>query len=91
MISIGSQQALQNMVELEMYLVAQAGQTPWPILPRRTGRAHEGRELYSNAIEPRAAIELIDIGFIEPTSSRTFVVSESGHQFYDREMKSLSA
>jgi hypothetical protein len=32
-------------------------------------------------------MELLDRGFIEATSNRTFVVSKSGYQFYERGSK----
>jgi hypothetical protein len=89
--STGGQRALQDMVEMEMYLVAQSQQTPWPMLPRGTRKLHEVKKPYSNLVEASAAKELVDQGFIEATSSRTFVVSKSGYQFYEREMKPHSA
>jgi hypothetical protein len=89
--SVGGQRALEDMVELEMYLVAQPQQTPWTLLPRRTKKPGEAREPHSNLVESSAARELVDQGFIEATSSRTFVVSKSGHQFYQRTMKPRSA
>ena len=91
MMSAGGQQALQDMVEMEMYLVAQSQQTPWPMLPRGTKKLHDGRKPHSNLVEASAAKELVDQGFIEATSSRTFVVSKSGYQFYERQMKPRSA
>ena len=92
-VSVGAQQALQDMIELQMYLVVQSRQTPWPMLPRRTkkphgGERHEAKEPYSNTVEFEVAKELAGWGFIEASSSRTFVVSKSGYQFYTREMKS---
>jgi hypothetical protein len=85
--SAGGRHALQDMVELEMYLVAQSQQTPWPILPRGTKKIHGAKQPYSNVVESSAALELVNQRLIEATSSRTFVVSKSGHQFYEREMK----
>jgi hypothetical protein len=87
MISVGAQHALQDMVELEMYIFSQPQQAPWPMLPRRPKKPHQARNPYSNPVESSAAKELVDHGFIEATSSRTFVVSNSGYQFYEREMK----
>jgi hypothetical protein len=87
----GAQQALQNMVEMEMYLVAQTQQTPWPMLPRGTKKLHDAKKPQSNLVESSAAKELVDQGFVEATSSRTFVVSKSGYQFYERAMKPHSA
>ena len=90
MMSAAAQHALRDMVELEMYLVAQSQETPWPMLPRGT-KLHGGREPYINPVESSAAKELIGQGFIEPTSRQIFVVSKSGYQFYNRELKSHSA
>jgi uncharacterized protein with von Willebrand factor type A (vWA) domain len=87
--SAGGQQALQDMVEMEMYIVAQSQQTPWPMLPRGTKKLHDAK--HSNVVEASAAKELVNQGYIEATSSRTFVVSKSGLQFYEREMKPHSA
>jgi|GEM_PF-3264540 uncharacterized protein with von Willebrand factor type A (vWA) domain len=89
--SAGGQHALQDMVEMEMYLVAQSQQTPWPMLPRGARKLHDTRKPHSSVVEASAAKELIDQGFLEATSSRTFVVSRSGHRFYEREMKPHSA
>lgn len=87
MLSVGGQYALNDMVELQMYLVAQSQQAPWPMLPR-TGITHRGdRTPYRNPVELGAARELLDRGFIEPTSNRTFVVSKSGLEFYKQEME----
>ena len=85
-LSDGGQHALRDMVELKMYLVAQSGQTPWPMRPRRTKGLHETKKPHSNLIELSVAKELVDLGFIEATSTFTFVVSRSGYQFYEREM-----
>ena len=85
-ISVAGQHALQDMVELQMYLVAQSQQTPWPMFPRLTKGPHKANRPYSNPVESSAVKELVDQGFIEATSSRTFVVSKSGHQFYERNM-----
>ncbi|MFY9727055.1 MAG: hypothetical protein WAJ87_16275 [Bryobacteraceae bacterium] len=57
------------------------------MLPRRTRGQHEARKPYSNPVESSAVKELMNHGFIEASSSRTFVVSESGYQYYEREMK----
>ena len=87
MMSLGGQHALQDMVELEMYLLAQVQQIPWPMLPRSTKKLHGAKKPHGSLVESSAAKELLDQGFIEATSSRTFVVSEAGHQFYERDMK----
>ena len=56
------------------------------MLPRRSKKPHQARKPYSNPVESSAAKELVEHGFIEATSSRTFVVSKSGYQFYERGM-----
>jgi hypothetical protein len=86
-LSVAAQHALRDMVELEMYLVAQPQQTPWPMHSRRSRKDHRARNPLTNPIASSAANELLDRGFIEATSSQTFVVSKSGYQFYQREMK----
>jgi hypothetical protein len=87
MMSVGSQHALKDMIELQLYLVAQSQQTPWPMLPRGTETRSGGRKPNRNPVESSAARELVERGFIEPTSNRTFVVSKSGFEFYQREMQ----
>jgi hypothetical protein len=87
MMSVGAQHALRDMVELKMYILSQPQQAPWPMLPRSSRKPHQLRKPYSNPVEWSAARELVDHGFIEATSSRTLVVSKSGYQFYEREMK----
>lgn len=82
--SLGGQHALQDMVELKMYLLAESQQTPWPILPRRPKKLCGTREPHGNVIESSVAKELVGWGLIEATSNRTFVVSKSGYQFYER-------
>src|ERR1035437_804333 len=62
-------------------------QRPWPLLPRSTRPVLEGREPHRNPVESSAAKELVDGGFVEPTSNRTFVVSRSGYTFYEQEIK----
>jgi hypothetical protein len=80
MMSVGAQQALNDIVELEMYLVSQSQRAPWPMLPPRSKKPLQARKPYSNSVESSAAEELVDHGFIEATSSRTFVVSKSVYQ-----------
>jgi hypothetical protein len=87
MLSDGGQHALQDMVELEMYILSQSQEAPWHMLPRRSKEPHQARKPYSNPVESSAAKELVAHGFIEATSNRTFVVSKSGYQFYERVMK----
>jgi hypothetical protein len=86
-VSVAAQHALQDMVELQMYLVAKSQQVPWPMLPRRSRKNHGARNPHTNSVTLSAANELLDRRFIEATSSQTFVVSKSGCQFYEREMK----
>ena len=85
MMSNGVQHALKDMIELQMYLVAQSHGKPWPLLPRSTKPRSRGP--YCNAVDLGVADELVDRGFIEKTSSQTFVVSKSGCEFYLREIK----
>ena len=87
--SIPGQHALQDMIELQMYLVAESGNTPWRMLRRSTKKVHEGKKPYSDRVESSAARELIDQGLIEATSSLTFVISKLGYQFYEREMNGI--
>jgi len=89
--SLASQHALEDMVEFEMYLLGQSQQTPWPMLPRGIRKLYRTREPYCNRVEWSAVNELLTEGFIEATSSRTFVVSKSGYQFYERQLKTHSA
>jgi hypothetical protein len=85
--SVASQHILRDMIELEMYLVSEASQKPWSILPRRSKNSNDARKPHSTLVESSAAMELVNQGFVETTSSRTFVVSKSGYQFYEQEMK----
>jgi hypothetical protein len=89
--SVAAQHALRDMVELQMYLLAQPQERPWPILPRIPTNPLEVKIAHSTAVEVSAARELLDLNFIEASSSRTFVVSKSGHQYYERQMKRLLA
>ncbi len=86
-LSVAGQHALQDMVELQMYLVAQSQHKPWPMVPRRVNKQQDDRKPYSNRVESSAVMELLDGGLIEATSNRTFVVSKSGSQFYERKIK----
>jgi hypothetical protein len=85
--SVGGQHALRDMVEFEMYLVSQPRQTPWTMLPRRNKKLLETKKPDTNLVESSVAMELLEQGFIEATSSRTFVVSKYGSQFYERKIK----
>ena len=85
--SLAGQHALQDMVELQMYFVVQSQNAPWSMFPRGTKEQQKGRKPYSNPVDADAVKELMDRGFIEATSNRTFVVSKSGYAFYERQMK----
>lgn len=89
--SLAGQHALKDMVELQMYLEVQPQNRPWPLVFRRTKKQQEDRKPYSNPVESSAVMELLYQGFIEATSSRTFVVSRSGYQFHESENKRNSA
>ena len=86
-ISENGHHALKDMVELQMYLLAQPLQRPWPMLSRLTKASPGVRAPHCNPIESSAANELVQLGFIEYTSSVTLVVSKSGSDFYEREIK----
>jgi hypothetical protein len=79
------QDALRDMVELQMYLVARTHGKPWPLLPRSTKPL--SREPCCKAVDLSIVEDLVDRGFIENTSSQTFVVSKSGCEFYWREIQ----
>src|SRR5260370_41418125 len=64
MMSVGAQHALQDMVELEMYIVSEPQQAPWPMLPRSSKKPHQARKPYSNPVELSVAKELVEHGFI---------------------------
>jgi hypothetical protein len=83
--SVGCKAALQDLVELQMYLVAQTQQTPWPMCPRTRKNPLDTRKAHSNPVEVSVVWELLDLGFIEASSSRTFIVSNSGREFYERQ------
>jgi hypothetical protein len=79
--------ALKDMVELQMYLVAQLAERPWPLMPRGVKALAEFREPYCNSIELAVANELLQLGVIEYSSTLTLVVSKVGNEFYQREIK----
>ncbi len=79
--------ALRDLVELRMYLVAQSQHKPWPLFPRSIKDQRKSRKPYKDALDPATVAELQDQGFLESTSNRTFVVSKSGYQFYERAFK----
>ena len=80
--SVVAQHALQDMVEGQMYLLANAQRMPWFLFPRTSTKSVETTRAHCTSVELSAANELLDLGFIEATSSRTFVVSKPGYQFY---------
>jgi hypothetical protein len=82
--SVVAQHALQDMIEGQMYLLAQAQRTPWLMFPRTRTNSIEA---HSTSVAFSAANELLDLGFIEATSNRTFVVSKPGHQFYQHRQR----
>ena len=86
MISDSGRLVLRDMVEMQMYLVFQPQRKPWPMLPRRAKALVPGKTPHTNPIEAGAAEELVAGGFLEHSSTRTFVVSKSGHEFYQREL-----
>src|ERR1039457_2438064 len=51
MMSANGQHALSDMVELQMYLLAQSQPRPWPLLPRSIKPVLEGREPHRNPVE----------------------------------------
>lgn len=89
MMSSHGQDALRDMVELQMYLVPQPQRKPWPMMPRRAKEVVPGKKPHCNPIEASAAAELVESGFIENSSNRTYVVSKSGHEFYLRELNTV--
>jgi hypothetical protein len=84
MLSAGGHHALTDMVEFEMYLVSQPRQISWPMLSRRNKKLPEAKKACGNLVEWSVAMELLDQGLVEATSSRAFVVSKFGYQFYER-------
>ena len=83
--SVACKEALQDLVELQMYLVAQPQQTAWPMCPRTRTSRLDTRKAHSNPVEVKVVWELRDLGFIEATSSQTFIVSKAGREFYERQ------
>jgi hypothetical protein len=86
-LSAAGQNALQDMVELDMYLVGQSQQAPWLLLTRCAKAPVGTRRPHSNPTESSAVKELLGRSFVEATSSRTLVVSKCGCQFYHRSIK----
>jgi hypothetical protein len=89
MMSDSGQYALRDMVELQMYLMVQPQQKPCPLLPRRTKTLLTDRKPHCNPIESSSVAELMDGGFIERSSSRTYVVSKTGYDFYESQLKTV--
>ncbi len=82
--SVVAQHALQDMVEGQMYLLAQAQRTPWLLFPRTRTNSIQA---HGTSVAFSAVHELLDLGFVEATSNRTFVVSKPGYQFYQHRQK----
>jgi hypothetical protein len=82
--SVACKDALQDLVELQMYLVAQPQQIPWPMCPRTRTNPLDTRKVHSSTVEVSVVWELQDLGFIEASSSHTFIVSKSGQEFHER-------
>jgi hypothetical protein len=89
--SIACQHVLQDLVELQMYLLSQPQRAPWPMYPRTRQNPLDTRKPHSNPVEVSTVWELIDLGFIEAASSRTFIVSKSGRKFYEHRSVRISA
>jgi hypothetical protein len=81
---------LKDMVELQMYLVAQARERPLPMLPRCTKRNPETRQPFCNPVDYSAVIELLKLSLIEYSSQLTLVVSAPGILFYERKFNPQS-
>jgi hypothetical protein len=75
------------MIELEMYLVAQPEDNPWPIVPRSLWKTSGATGPFSKFVSTLVAKELVAAGFIQPTSPTIFVVSQFGRRFYERHLK----
>lgn len=73
--------ALRDMVELQMYLVAQARESPWPLYPRSRTNPLQVRKPNSEFVKALVVWELMDLGFLEATSTTTFIVSRAGIQY----------
>jgi hypothetical protein len=89
--SLAAQNALEDMIDGKMYLLAKPQREPWSLLPRTSANPLETRKAHSASVEWSAANELLDRGFIEASSSLTFVVSQPGHQFYKSQQKGNSS
>jgi hypothetical protein len=89
MISSRARHALTNMVELERYLLIPPRQKPWLMLPRRSGAP--GNTPNCDVIESSVVAELVEGGFIELASTATYVVSNTGYEYYRVELKAVEA
>ena len=70
--SLAGQHALQDMVELQMYLVAQSQNKPWFMVPRRPNKQQEDRKPYSNPVESSAVMELLKSASIPSAPPEAF-------------------
>ena len=84
-LSVGGRNALRDMVELQMYLLAQPKEMSWSLFPRRVKKTLEVKRPYDTLVESRVARDLLARGLIEGTSNRTFIVSRSGYQYHERQ------
>jgi hypothetical protein len=82
--SVACKDALQDMVELQMYLVAQSKKTPWLLCHRTLTNPALTNAPHSDSVDGSVVWELLDLGFIEHSSSCTFIVSKPGQEFYER-------
>jgi hypothetical protein len=80
--SIIAQHALEDMVDGELYLSARSQPQPWQLFPRTCKTSFDNGERRSTVVDLNTVTELLDLGFLEGTSNRTFVVSKAGHCFY---------
>src|SRR5271165_5613680 len=89
LLSVDAQHTLRDMITLQMYLLSQSQQTPWLMFSRRIKKLGDTNNPHNDLVKSSVARELLDRGFIEGTSNRTFVVSKSGYQYHEREMKNF--
>jgi hypothetical protein len=52
--------------------------------PRTRKHPLDTRKAHNNPVDVSVVWELRELGFIEASSSRTFIVTKSGQEFYDR-------
>jgi hypothetical protein len=89
-ISDKAKDALTDMIESQLYLLAQPHLKAWPMASRMTKTASNSRESNRHSVESSAAKELVDLGLVEQSSRVTYVVSKSGLAFYNREIRTHS-